>query len=147
MNPDIHSNIPGWGVDADFSARPGVPMELHPEIRGGAHWDEVERQPPPSVRVLKRKELPELTPVFSQAYPPKGLSGVLRRWAYARKETLTRHWLLLLVADRVDVLEHRLRSPAGLAALGLAGAGVGWALLRGRRPRRSRRWRGSWQRG
>lgn len=132
MNQEIHPDIEGWGVDSDPSVRPGVPMELRPEVRGGAHWEKPERQPPPSVRVLKRTELSELTPVFSQAFPPRGLSGLLRRWAYARKETTTRHWLLLLVADRVDVLEHRLRVPLALGAIALAGGVVIAALGRRR---------------
>lgn len=134
MNQETRGDIVGWGVDADFSARPGVPMELSPEIRGGAHWERIERQPDPSVRVLKRVELDRLTPVFSQAYPPRGLSGLLRRWAYARKETTTRHWALLLLADRVDVVEHRLRGPVGLGALAAA-VGLGWYAVARRRAR------------
>src|SRR5690606_33916048 len=48
------------------------------------------------------------TPVFGTAQPLHGLSGVLRTKAYSIPEHFPRHWLLLLVADRVDVLEGRL---------------------------------------
>ncbi|QRK11440.1 hypothetical protein JQX13_16010 [Archangium violaceum] len=103
-----HREIPGWGVDGDPNKRPGVPMLLKPRVRGGAHWEKPERQPPPDVPVLKRAELDELTPAFSTAIPPRGLSGVLRRVAYGIPEHLVRHVMLLLLADRVDVVESRL---------------------------------------
>ncbi|MFE8603811.1 hypothetical protein KYC5002_51340 [Archangium violaceum] len=125
----IHADIPGWGVDGDPGSRPGVPMLLKPERRGGAHWERPERQPPPDFPVLKRAELDELTPAFGTAVPPKGLSGVLRRVAYAIPENRVPHVMLLLVADRVDVLESRVfRSPAKSlgAVLGLVGGG--WLL-------------------
>ena len=73
----------GGAVDASPEARPGVPMEWDPpHPAGAAHWREPERQPDPG-HVLKRKGLDRLTPVFGTATPPRGLSGVLRRAAYA----------------------------------------------------------------
>jgi hypothetical protein len=59
------------------------------------------------VKVFKRRGLDELTPVFGTAQPPHGLSGVLRRIAYHVPEHRARHWALLLMADRIDVLESR----------------------------------------
>lgn len=48
-----------------------------------------------------------LTPVFRTAQPPRGVSGAIRRIAYARySEARAAHWLLLVLADRVDALEH-----------------------------------------
>ncbi len=90
-----------------------MPRELKPRVRGGAHWEEPERQRPPDVPVLKRVELDELTPTFSTAIPPRGLSGLMRRLAYDTPEHLVRHVLLLLLADRVDVVESRLRGLVG----------------------------------
>jgi hypothetical protein len=85
-------------------------MLLKPRRRPGAHWKEPERQQPPDdVPVLKRAELDELTPTFSTALPPKGLSGLLKRVAYDLPEHSVRHVLLLLLSDRVDVVESRLR--------------------------------------
>jgi hypothetical protein len=74
--------------------------------------------------VTKRMELDRLTPVYSTALPPRGLSGLLRRIAYNIPESHARHWATLLLADRVDVLEHRVAKlvkmmvfvPAGTAA-------------------------------
>jgi len=127
----VHADIPGWGADGDPRMRPGVPMLLKPEPRGGAHWDRPERQPPPDFPVLKRAELDELTPAFGTAAPPKGLSGVLRRVAYAIPENRVRHVMLLLVADRVDVLESRLLgSPAKTLGTVLGMVGGGWLLGR-----------------
>ena len=52
-----------------------------------------------------------LTPVFGTACPPKGLSGVVRRFAYARySEARAAHWLLLLAADRIDAVESHVGS-------------------------------------
>lgn len=97
-------NIEGWGVDRDPRSRPGVPMEEPPHPVGGAHWTEPARQMPDE-RVLKQPLRKELTPVFGTAAPPKGLSGLIRRMAYMAPDHKTKHWLLLLIADRVDVME------------------------------------------
>lgn len=108
--------IPGAGFDGPRSRRPGVPMELSPpRPAGAAHWDAPERQHSAG-EVLKRKSLDELTPVFSTATPPRGLSGLLRRAAYEIPEHHTSHWFVLLLADRVDALEH---APARLLPLAL----------------------------
>lgn len=95
------------GVDSSPERRPGVPMEAEPAIDPGAHWRQPERQ---WVRRkhYKRKGLAHLTPVFGNAVPPRGLSGVMRRVAYGIPEHKARHWGLLIAADRVDVLEGRL---------------------------------------
>ena len=128
-----HTDIEGWGVDEAPERRPGVPMQLTPRVRGGAHWKQPERQPAPDVRVFKRAELDELTPVFSTANPPHGLSGLLRRVAYDIPEHRVRHVALLLLADRVDSLGSRL-STRPLRALGvvLGAVGGGWWLSRRR---------------
>jgi hypothetical protein len=96
------------GSDLPGSERPGVPMETEPRpLTPTVHWDDPQRQPP-DARVTRRRELQQLTPVFSTALPPRGLSGALRRVAYRIPETHARHFLTLMLADRVDVLEHRL---------------------------------------
>jgi hypothetical protein len=63
-------------------------------------------------------EIARLPPVFGTAQLPRGVSGVLRRRAYAKPEHLARHWLLLLVADRVEVAGHRLAALAKRTAVG-----------------------------
>src|SRR5919202_4760804 len=111
---ELRARIPGWGVDLDPKDRPSVPREqLDPEGTG-AHWDFPERQPEtwPRERSIEHEML---TPVFGTSCPPKGLSGAIRRFSYARfSEGRAAHWLLLVLADRVDATEAHLRSLATL---------------------------------
>jgi hypothetical protein len=106
----LRARIPGWGVDLDPNDRPSVPkLRFDPDL-SGAHWDFPERQPEkwPRERSIEHEFV---TPVFGTSCPPKGLSGVMRRYAYARfSEARAAHWLILLAADRVDSLESALRS-------------------------------------
>lgn len=131
--------VPGTAIDVTRDRRPGVPKEnLPPRPVDGAHWTEPERQPDPG-HVLKRKDLPELTPVFGTSVPPRGLSGVLRRAAYRIAEHRASHWLLLLFADRVDALEHGARRAIPIS-LALAGGGlVGLRIVKRARRFRFRR--------
>ena len=107
---ELRARIPGWGVDLDPKDRPAVPQERFDPDFTGAHWDFPERQPEntPRERSIEHEFLP---PVFGTTCPPKGASGVIRRYAYAKySEARAAHWLLLLAADRVDTLESTLRS-------------------------------------
>jgi hypothetical protein len=111
---ELCARIPGWGVDLDPKDRPSVPREQIDPDRSGAHWDFPERQPEswPRERSIEHKFLP---PVFGTSCPPRGLSGVLRKYAYARfSEARAAHWLILIAADRVDSLETQLQSLATL---------------------------------
>jgi hypothetical protein len=106
---ELRNTIHGWGVDLDPKDRPAVPKERFNPEGTGAHWDFPERQP----ERWPRERTPEhkfLTPVFGTACPPKGLSGMIRRYAYRYSEGRLSHWLLLVGADRVDVLESRVTS-------------------------------------
>jgi hypothetical protein len=107
---ELRARIPGWGVDLDPKDRPAVPQETFDPEFGGAHWEFPERQPErwPRERSIEHKFL---TPVFGTSCPPHGASGKIRRYAYAKySEGRAAHWLLLLAADRVDVVESRFRS-------------------------------------
>ncbi|HYN96242.1 MAG TPA: hypothetical protein VES42_20550 [Pilimelia sp.] len=106
----LRARIPGWGADLDPADRPAVPKERLDPDRAGAHWDFPERQPErwPRERSIEHKFL---TPVFGTSCPPKGLSGLVRKYAYAKySEARAAHWLLLLAADRVDAVESMARS-------------------------------------
>ncbi len=105
----LRARIPGWGVDLDPKDRPSVPRERFDPDLNGAHWDFPERQPEkwPRERSIEHQFL---TPVFGTSCPPRGLSGVVRRYAFRYSEGRAAHWLLLLGADRVDALEHHLGS-------------------------------------
>ena len=106
----LRARIPGWGVDLDPNDRPSVPRErLDPNL-SGAHWEFPERQPEkwPRERSIEHKFL---TPVFGTSCPPKGVSGRMRKYAYARfSEGRVAHWLILVVADRVDSFGSHARS-------------------------------------
>jgi hypothetical protein len=107
---DLEARIPGWGADLDPADRPSVPRERFDPTLSGAHWEHPERQPEkwPRERSVEHTELP---PVFGTSCPPKGLSGAIRKVAYARySEGQAAHWLLLMAGDRVDTLESALHS-------------------------------------
>src|SRR3954452_23206855 len=76
----LRARIPGWGADLDPKDRPSVPKEQFPPDLTGAHWEFPERQPEkwPRERSIEHKFL---TPVFGTSCPPKGLSGVIRKYS------------------------------------------------------------------
>jgi hypothetical protein len=97
------AHIQGWGADLDRKDRPAVPMERKPPrfIPPPARI----AQQPQTTEVFVSPERPGITPIFGTAEPPSGVSGMIRRAAYKLTENDIRHWLLLLVADRVNVVE------------------------------------------
>jgi hypothetical protein len=101
--PENYRDIEGWGVDLDPATRPMVPKELPSDVttvRGEVRYWQDPRQ-----RIHISNEMPDLTPVFGTSCPPRLLSGRLRDLAFEYSEGTVRHWLTLLVADRVDVVE------------------------------------------
>jgi hypothetical protein len=107
---ELRARIPGWGVDLDPRDRPSVPRErLDPDLTG-AHREPPERQREKWPRE-RSMEHPFLTPVFGTSTPPRGLSGMMRKYSYARfSEGRAAHWLMLMAADRVDTVESTARS-------------------------------------
>ena len=100
-----YKNIKGWGIDANPDNNPTYPMKNW----NGADYDRLnyERAPqqPEKVEVLRSNERPGMTRVFGTIVPPSGLSGILRRYAFRFSEGNAVHWLTLLAADRVNVVE------------------------------------------
>ena len=99
-----HSHIQGWGADLDHANRPAYPMERTPPRLEGVHWNEPAQQPE-SVKILHSTERPGLTPIVGTTVPPSGISGRLREVAFKFSENDIRHWMLLLFADRVNMVE------------------------------------------
>jgi hypothetical protein len=99
-----NTHIHGWGADADPKNRPGYPMERTPPRLPNVHWDAPELQEP-HVKIYHSVERPGITPVFGTSVPPSGLSGRMRDAAFKYSENDIRHWLILLGADRVNVME------------------------------------------
>jgi hypothetical protein len=107
---ELRARIPGWGADLDPADRPSVPRERFDPSLSGAHWEHPERQPEkwPRERSVEHTQLP---PVFGTACPLKGLSGAIRKYAYAKySEGQAAHWLLLMAGDRIDAVESGVRS-------------------------------------
>jgi hypothetical protein len=99
------SHIKGWGADVDPQNRPAVPKERTPPRLEGVHWHEPEQQRAAPHRIHHSTERPGITPVFGTSVAPSGLSGVMRDVAFKYSENDIRHWLILLGADRVNMVE------------------------------------------
>ncbi|MDH6592905.1 hypothetical protein M2165_002794 [Variovorax sp. TBS-050B] len=157
------AHIVGWGADLDRAMRPGVPKERTPPRL--PHPVEPPQQQHADVEVLHSTERPGITPVFGTTLPPSGLSGRLRRAAFRHSENDIRHWMMLLLADRVQMgealcsdlarghvpnlyaemggraeLRHNPMGAARKAAIGIAAVAVLCMVLKPRK--RARRLRG-----
>jgi hypothetical protein len=99
-----YAHINGWGADLDPAERPAYPKERTPPRLEGVHWEQPEPQPE-TVKVYHSTERPGLTPIFGTSVPPAGISGKLRDYAFRHSENDVRHWLVLLAADRINVVE------------------------------------------
>jgi hypothetical protein len=104
-NNEDYKKIPGWGMDADPENEPTYPMK---EYTGDDHnrinYERSEQQPQ-DIEILMSTERPEITRVFGTSVPPSGLSGKIRRYAFQHSEDRYRHWIPLILADRINVFE------------------------------------------
>lgn len=101
---------PRWiGVDSSMLKRPGVPAERPPEPLARYEGGLPQQRSTAAVQVSVDRDA--ISPVFGATIEPKGLSGILRRKAYEISEHKARRWMLLLLADRIDVVESRLTGP------------------------------------
>ena len=99
------SQIKGWGVDANPKNDPTYPMKKRNNgEHAGYSWERPSQQPK-SVEVLHSNERPNLTAAFGTSTPPSGLSGMIRRFAFKYSENSYGHWLPLMLADRVNMVE------------------------------------------
>ncbi|RYD85169.1 MAG: hypothetical protein EOP84_03365 [Verrucomicrobiaceae bacterium] len=100
-----YTKIKGWAVDADPKNDPTYPMKKR---NNGEHegysWPRPPQQPI-EVEVLHSNERPNVSAAFGTSTPPKGLSGMIRRFAFRYSESSYGHWLPLMLADRVSVVE------------------------------------------
>ncbi|RPD49334.1 hypothetical protein DNI29_00580 [Hymenobacter sediminis] len=99
--------LPGWGIDANPDNDPTYPMR-EPRLNVSQDPDSKHRPAslqPVDVEVLKSIERPNVSAVFGESSPPVGLSGMIRRFAFKYSESHYGHWLPLLLADRVNVVE------------------------------------------
>lgn len=98
-------HIKGWGIDIDPENEPTYPMKTWTgEDHQRLNYERPTLQPP-STEVLHSNERPGLTAVFGTRQPPTGLSGAVRRLSFRYSEGKWWHWLGLLLADRINVVE------------------------------------------
>ena len=100
-----HAHIKGWGIDADRENEPTYPIKKY---TGDDHRRlnyERPSQQLTNIEILQSNERPTVTAVFGTSTPPSGLSGMLRRFAFRFSEGSWGHWLPLILADRVNMVE------------------------------------------
>lgn len=102
INP---SKVNGWGIDANPKNDPTYPMKNRNNgEHAGYSWERPPQQPI-NVEVLHSNERPNVSATFGTSTPPAGLSGVIRRAAFNYSENSYGHWLPLMLADRIGVVE------------------------------------------
>jgi hypothetical protein len=98
------SLIKGWGIDADPRNDPTYPYRDRSADDHNGNWKRPTLQQP-EVELLQSVEHKWLPAVFGSSSPPRGISGSMRRLAFRWSESNWAHWLLLMGADRVDMIE------------------------------------------
>jgi hypothetical protein len=97
--------IKGWGIDADSKNNPTYPLKHRKDgEHAGYDWERPSQQRV-NIKVLHSIERPNIPAVFGTSVPPRGLSGMVRKLAFKYSEGSFAHWLPLLMADRIDVIE------------------------------------------
>lgn len=111
LAPDVRhpriepTTVNGWGIDADPDNDPTWPMRDRSQDDGpGANWTPPEAQVV-DIEVLQSLEYLRRPAVVGQSPAPSGMSGSLRRAAYGFSESQWGHWLILMLADRVNSVE------------------------------------------
>ena len=98
-------SVVGWGVDANVENDPTYPYRDRSQDEGlTKDW-----QRPPlqtsDVEILQSIEHIRTPAVFGTSSPPSGISGMMRRAAFRWSESNWIHWLMLMGADRINVVE------------------------------------------
>ena len=100
-----YKNIPGWGMDIDPDNEPTYPMKNYTGDDHKRSVYERSNHQHADVEILKSNERPALSAVLGNTVPPSGISGMIRRYAFKHSEDRYRHWIPLILADRVNVVE------------------------------------------
>jgi len=99
------AHIKGWAIDANPRNDPTYPMRRRFDAdNSGYSWVRPALQHN-TEGILKSNERPDMPGVFGTSAPASNLSGAIRRFAFQFSEGQYRHWLLLLLADRVNMIE------------------------------------------
>ena len=104
-SPIDPSSVVGWGVDADPENDPTYPYRDRSKDEGlTKNWE----RPPlqnSDVEILQSIEHVRTPAVFGTSTPPSAVSGMIRRAAFRWSESNWIHWLMLMGADRLNVVE------------------------------------------
>jgi hypothetical protein len=104
LRPDP-TKIAGWGVDANPENDPTYPYRDRTKDDGpGMTWERPPLQDT-DVEILQSIEHNRRPAVVGTSTPPSGVSGMMRRLAFRWSESNWIHWLMLMGADRVNVVE------------------------------------------
>jgi hypothetical protein len=104
-SPIDATGVVGWGVDADPENDPTYPYRDRSKDEGlTKNWERPPQQTS-DVEILQSIEHVRTPAVFGTATPPSGLSGMIRRLAFRWSESNWIHWLMLMGADRINVVE------------------------------------------
>ncbi len=99
------AQVKGWGVDANPKNDPTYPIKTRNNGEHAGYTWERPPQQPLTVEILQSNERPFITTVFGTSTPPMGLSGMLRRTAFKYSESSYGHWVPLILADQVGMVE------------------------------------------
>jgi len=100
-----HRDRNGWAMDADPKNDPTYPIKKRTNDEHKGYTWERPTQQFVDIEVLHSNERPNITAVFGTSTPPSGLSGMIRRYAFRFSENHYGHWLPLILADRINVME------------------------------------------
>ncbi|MGZ8541011.1 MAG: hypothetical protein ACXWV6_10220 [Chitinophagaceae bacterium] len=98
-------DVKGWGIDFNPEDEPTYPMKHY---TGDDHKRlDYERPPLQELNTdeYHSNERPGMSAVFGVTVQPSGVSGMMRKKAFKYSENHYGHWLLLMAADRVNVVE------------------------------------------
>ncbi len=102
INPQ---EVKGWGIDADPENEPTYPMKHWTgDDHKRSNWERPPLQPD-NHQEFHSNERPGMSAVYGTSVPPSGLSGMLRKKAFEYSENHYGHWLGLMAADRINVVE------------------------------------------
>jgi hypothetical protein len=122
------TTVVGWGVDADPKNDPTYPYRDRSKDDHSGEWLRPVQQDV-NVEILQSIEHKQRPAVVGTPVPPSGFSGALRRLAFTKSESNLLHWVLLLGADRINVVEgvaQDLRRARVPNIPGEMGAGADW---------------------
>lgn len=98
------STIVGWGVDANPQNDPTYPYRDRSMDDHSGQWVRPTQQRT-DIELLQSVEHKQTPAVFGTSSPPKWVSGWMRRAAFRWSESNWAHWMLLMGADRVNMVE------------------------------------------